>query len=45
MRRNLESHNHSIWSYHQQAMADTEEQLEKILSAERKFDEKATSTN
>ena len=42
---NLESHSFSNSSYHQQAMADTEEQLEKILSAERKFDEKATSTN
>ena len=36
---NLESHSFSNSSYHQQAMADTEEQLEKILSAERKFDE------
>ena len=36
---NLESHSHSIWSYQQEEMASTEEQLEKILSAERKFDE------
>ena len=36
---NLESHSISISSYHQETMASTEEQLEKILSAERKFDE------
>ena len=36
---NLERHSFSYSSYHDQAMADTEEQLEKILSAERKFDE------
>ena len=36
---NWESHSHKIWSYHQEEMADTDEQLEKILSARRKFDE------
>ena len=36
---NWESHSHSIWSYHLEEMASTEGQLEKILSAERKFDE------
>ena len=38
---NLESQSVTIsnQSYHQEAMANTEEELEKILSAERKFDE------
>ena len=30
---------HRIWSYHDEEMADTNEQLGKILSAQRKFDE------